>query len=152
MSPCGAAHSLPAFGISQAELLRNMGVFGMSGSGKTNTACHIFKQLVALVHGSGLRHMMVVIRPRSGVTCDAIRRLGTPPDERTLGRDVPFRLQLPQVNAHHAVHHVQSFLQRREIEPIGLHRGEDAESHRPVEGRIQAVEIDGSHRITAPRT
>ena len=34
------------FGISQAELLRNMGIFGMSGSGKTNTAFHIFKQLV----------------------------------------------------------------------------------------------------------
>ena len=34
------------FGISQSELLRNMGIFGMSGSGKTNTAFHIFKQLV----------------------------------------------------------------------------------------------------------
>lgn len=33
-------------GVSQAELLRNMGIFGMSGSGKTNTAFHIFKQLV----------------------------------------------------------------------------------------------------------
>lgn len=33
------------FGISRAELLRNMGIFGMSGSGKTNTAFHILKQL-----------------------------------------------------------------------------------------------------------
>lgn len=34
------------FGISQAELLRNMGIFGMSGSGKTNVAFHILSQLV----------------------------------------------------------------------------------------------------------
>ena len=34
------------FGISRAELLRNMGIFGMSGSGKTNVAFHILKQLV----------------------------------------------------------------------------------------------------------
>jgi len=34
------------FGISQAELLRNMGIFGMSGSGKTNAAFHILRQLV----------------------------------------------------------------------------------------------------------
>lgn len=34
------------FGISSAELLRNMGIFGMSGSGKTNVAFHILKQLV----------------------------------------------------------------------------------------------------------
>lgn len=34
------------FGISRAELLRNMGIFGMSGSGKTNVAFHILNQLV----------------------------------------------------------------------------------------------------------
>lgn len=34
------------FGISENELLRNMAVFGMSGSGKTNVAFHIFLQLV----------------------------------------------------------------------------------------------------------
>ncbi len=34
------------FGISRAELLRNMGIFGMSGSGKTNLAFHILQQLV----------------------------------------------------------------------------------------------------------
>lgn len=34
------------FGISQAELLRNMGIFGMSGSGKTNVTFHILEQLV----------------------------------------------------------------------------------------------------------
>ncbi len=44
-------------------------------------------------------------------------------------------------------------LQGREIEgPVGLQRGEGAEPHRPVDGRIQAVEIDGYHGITAPRT
>lgn len=35
-----------SFGISREELLRNMGIFGMSGSGKTNAAFHILKQLV----------------------------------------------------------------------------------------------------------
>ena len=34
------------FGISQAELLRNMAILGMSGSGKTNLAFHILEQLV----------------------------------------------------------------------------------------------------------
>ena len=34
------------FGISRAELLRNMGICGMSGSGKTNVAFHILEQLV----------------------------------------------------------------------------------------------------------
>lgn len=34
------------FAISQGELLRNMGIFGMSGSGKTNMAFHILRQLV----------------------------------------------------------------------------------------------------------
>ena len=34
------------FGISRSELLRNMGIFGMSGSGKTNLAFHILQQLV----------------------------------------------------------------------------------------------------------
>ena len=34
------------FGISQPELLRNMAIFGMSGSGKTNLAFHILRQLV----------------------------------------------------------------------------------------------------------
>lgn len=33
------------FGISHAELLRHIGIFGMSGSGKTNLAFHIVKQL-----------------------------------------------------------------------------------------------------------
>jgi len=33
-------------GLSQAELLQNMAVFGRSGAGKTNAALHIFKQLV----------------------------------------------------------------------------------------------------------
>ena len=33
------------FGISQAELLRNMAILGMSGSGKTNLAFHILEQL-----------------------------------------------------------------------------------------------------------
>ena len=33
------------FGISQAELLRNMAILGMSGSGKTNLAFHILQQL-----------------------------------------------------------------------------------------------------------
>ena len=33
------------FGISNAELLQNMGIFGRSGSGKTNLAFHIIKQL-----------------------------------------------------------------------------------------------------------
>lgn len=34
------------FGISEAELLRNMAILGMSGSGKTNLAFHILEQLV----------------------------------------------------------------------------------------------------------
>ena len=34
------------FGISTAELLRNVGIFGMSGSGKTNLAFLILKQLM----------------------------------------------------------------------------------------------------------
>ena len=34
------------FGISQAELLRNMAILGMSGSGKTNLAFHILEHLV----------------------------------------------------------------------------------------------------------
>ncbi|HDY86793.1 MAG TPA: DUF87 domain-containing protein [bacterium] len=33
------------FGISNTELLQNMGIFGRSGSGKTNLAFHIIKQL-----------------------------------------------------------------------------------------------------------
>ena len=33
------------FGISKDELLRNVGICGMSGSGKTNMAFHILKQL-----------------------------------------------------------------------------------------------------------
>ncbi len=33
------------FGITQDELLRNMGIFGMSGSGKTNLAFHLLRQL-----------------------------------------------------------------------------------------------------------
>ncbi|HBG60705.1 MAG: hypothetical protein A2Y10_13105 [Planctomycetes bacterium GWF2_41_51] len=33
------------FGISNTELLQNMGIFGRSGSGKTNFAFHIIKQL-----------------------------------------------------------------------------------------------------------
>ena len=35
------------FGISRAELLRNMFICGMSGSGKTNVAFHILEQLAA---------------------------------------------------------------------------------------------------------
>ena len=34
-----------SFGISNAELLQNLGIFGRSGSGKTNLAFHIIKQL-----------------------------------------------------------------------------------------------------------
>ncbi len=34
------------FGISHPELLRNMAILGMSGSGKTNLAFHILRQLV----------------------------------------------------------------------------------------------------------
>ena len=33
-------------GISPEELLRNMGIYGMSGSGKTNVAFHILRQLL----------------------------------------------------------------------------------------------------------
>ena len=34
-----------SFGISKAEFLQNMGIFGRSGSGKTNLAFHIIEQL-----------------------------------------------------------------------------------------------------------
>ncbi|HHE65354.1 MAG TPA: hypothetical protein ENL09_04960, partial [Bacteroidetes bacterium] len=34
-----------SFGISNAELLQNLGIFGRSGSGKTNLAFHIIQQL-----------------------------------------------------------------------------------------------------------
>ena len=33
------------FGISKAELIQNLSIFGRSGSGKTNLAFHVIKQL-----------------------------------------------------------------------------------------------------------
>ena len=37
------------FGISKAELLQNLAIFGRSGAGKTNATFHILEQLAKLV-------------------------------------------------------------------------------------------------------
>jgi hypothetical protein len=62
------------FGVSHQELLRNLGIFGMSGSGKTNAAFHILNQLVKKrVHflfwdwKRTVRHLLPTLGGRVGI-------------------------------------------------------------------------------------
>ena len=62
------------FGISNAELLQNLGIFGRSGSGKTNLAFHIIKQLenqkvpfLFFDNKRTLRHLLPLLKKRVNI-------------------------------------------------------------------------------------
>ncbi len=77
---------------------------------------------------------------------DLVRRLRALPDESFLAVEIAGPFELLKMQSERAIADDKPLLQRREIQgTVDLQGRQHAESYRAVDGRIQAVEVNGRH-------